>query len=98
MKTFGRVVSAPENHLSAAQLRAARLARRSFIQRGTASALLVGAGVARAEDKSLIPPWTRSLGAPVVTHGYGMPSKYEANVQRRQSPGLTPQPQASVSR
>jgi sulfane dehydrogenase subunit SoxC len=33
----------------------------------------------------------------VVTNGYGMPSKYEANVQRRQSPGLTPQPQASIS-
>ena len=33
----------------------------------------------------------------MVTTGYGMPSKYEANVQRRQSPGLTPQPQASIS-
>jgi sulfane dehydrogenase subunit SoxC len=46
---------------------------------------------------TLVPPWTRFLGAPVVTTGYGMPSKHEANVQRRQSPGLTPQPQASIS-
>jgi sulfane dehydrogenase subunit SoxC len=32
-----------------------------------------------------------------VTDGYGKPSKYEANVQRRQSPGLTQTTQASVS-
>ena len=48
----------------------------------------------KRRSATLVPPWTRSLGAPVVTTGYGMPSKYEANVQRRQSPGLTPQPQA----
>lgn len=33
----------------------------------------------------------------MVTDGYGKPSKYEANVQRRQSPGLTQTKQASVS-
>jgi sulfane dehydrogenase subunit SoxC len=33
----------------------------------------------------------------VVTDGYGKPSKFEANVQRRQSPGLTQTAQASVS-
>jgi sulfane dehydrogenase subunit SoxC len=33
----------------------------------------------------------------VATDGYGKPSKYEANVQRRQSPGLTQTTQASVS-
>ena len=32
-----------------------------------------------------------------MTDGYGKPSKYEANVQRRQSPGLTQTAQASVS-
>ena len=37
------------------------------------------------------------LGQPVVTDGYGKPSKYERNVQRRQSPGLTQTAQASVS-
>ena len=40
---------------------------------------------------------TRTLGAPVGASGYGMPSKFESSVQRRQSPGLTPQPQSSVS-
>ena len=92
----GRVIAAPENHLPAAQL---RLQRRSFIRGGVAAgALVAGAGAAaQTGSAALIPPWTRSLGAPVVTTGYGMPSKYEANVQRRQSPGLTPQPQASIS-
>lgn len=33
----------------------------------------------------------------MATDGYGKPSKYEANVQRRPSPGLTQTPQASVS-
>ena len=33
----------------------------------------------------------------MVTDGYGKPSKYERNVQRRQSPGLTQTTQASVS-
>ena len=93
MSANTRVIAAPENHLPASQL------RRRFIHRSVAaSALAAGAGaVAQTSSATLVPPWTRSLGAPVVTTGYGMPSKYEANVQRRQSPGLTPQPQASIS-
>ena len=92
----GRVIAAPENHLSAQQL---RLQRRNFIRGGfSAGALLAGVGAAaQTSNATLVSPWTRSLGAPVVTSGYGMPSKHEANVQRRQSPGLTPQPQASIS-
>ncbi len=37
------------------------------------------------------------LGQPVAARGYGLPSQYESNLQRRQSPGLTRVPQASVS-
>jgi sulfane dehydrogenase subunit SoxC len=44
-----------------------------------------------------LPEHTRGLGQAVATDGYGRPSKYEANVQRRQSPGLTQTNQASVS-
>jgi len=44
-----------------------------------------------------LPEHTLGLGQPVVTDGYGLPSKYERNVQRRQSPGLTQTTQASVS-
>ncbi|MFO1285614.1 MAG: sulfite dehydrogenase [Rubrivivax sp.] len=44
-----------------------------------------------------LPEHSRGLGRPVASDGYGKPSRYEANVQRRASPGLTPTPQASVS-
>ncbi|NYT66319.1 sulfite dehydrogenase [Alcaligenaceae bacterium] len=42
-------------------------------------------------------PWSTSLGQPVAAKPYGMPSKYESNLQRRQSPGLTQTNQSSVS-
>ena len=44
-----------------------------------------------------LPAHTRGLGQPVVTDGYGKPSQYERNVQRRASPGLTQTAQAGVS-
>ena len=44
-----------------------------------------------------LPAHSTGLGQPVVTDGYGKPSKFEANVQRRQSPGLTQTAQSSVS-
>jgi len=44
-----------------------------------------------------LPEHSKGLGQPVVTDGYGKPSRYETNVQRRQSPGLTQTAQASVS-
>jgi sulfane dehydrogenase subunit SoxC len=98
----GRIVPAPESHLSAAQIEAARRNRRGFM-RAAAGATVAGAaggalaqGAGKAEPPN-IAPWTRSLGAPVVATGYGLPSKYESAVQRRESPGLTRTPQSSVS-
>jgi len=45
-----------------------------------------------------LPEHSKGLGQGVASDGgYGKPSKYEANVQRRQSPGLTQTTQASVS-
>jgi sulfane dehydrogenase subunit SoxC len=44
-----------------------------------------------------LPAHSKGLGQPVATNPYGKPSKYEGNVQRRQSPGLTQTTQASVS-
>ncbi|HTN48253.1 MAG TPA: sulfite dehydrogenase [Burkholderiaceae bacterium] len=99
----GRIVPAPENHLPAEVIRQAR-ARRSFLKGGTvaAGATLLGlAGRAAAQgasgDAPAIALWTRSLGAPVAARPYGMPAEFEGSVIRRQSPGLTPQPQSSVS-
>ena len=56
-------------------------------------------GAAKGDPNILeLPPHSRGLGQPVASDdGYGAPSKYEANVQRRQSPGLTQTTQSSVS-
>ncbi|MGZ8994090.1 MAG: hypothetical protein ACXW16_08755, partial [Burkholderiaceae bacterium] len=70
-RPVGRVIAAAENHIAANEL---RLRRREFIQGGlSAGALMANSGAAaQSTDATLIPPWTRSLGAPVVTTGYGM--------------------------
>ena len=44
-----------------------------------------------------LPEHAVGLGQGVAVEGYGKPSKFEANLQRRQSPGLTQTTQASVS-
>ena len=101
---IGRIIPAPENHLSADGLDTARKARRSFMGK----ALAMGAGIAAAskaavaapegEDAILkLPAHTTGLGQGVAANAYGMPSKWESNLMRRESPGLTRVPQASVS-
>jgi sulfane dehydrogenase subunit SoxC len=101
----GRIRPAPEHHLTTPP----SPARRGFLQRAAAiggGALATAAAVsARAADdgglsKNLppnVPQWTRTLGAPVLDSPYGMPSRFEAKVRRRESPGLTRTPQSSVS-
>ena len=100
----GRIVKAPEGQLSMEQLEAARKARRSFMGK----ALAMGAGVtgaaaatvAHAEGDPAIlnlPEHSKGLGQGVATDGYGKPSVWEKAIQRRESPGLTRVPQASVS-
>ena len=44
-----------------------------------------------------LPAHSVGLGAPVAAKGYGSPSKFEDNMQRRESPGLTRVSAASVS-
>ena len=109
----GRLRKAPEGFIDRAGVQAvfaqARHGRRDFI-RGAFAAALAGSAATRAaaqahpvpaeggDPKILnLPPWSTGLGQPVVTDGYGKPSQYEANVQRRPSPGLTQTTQASVS-
>ena len=107
----GRLQKAPENFLdregiarAAAQ---ARGGRRDFL-RGAFAAAAAGlaTSAARAQgpvpadgDPNILnlPEHSRGLGQGVATDGYGKPSKHEANVQRRPSPGLTQTAQASVS-
>ena len=44
-----------------------------------------------------LPEHSKTLGQPVASEGYGSPSKFEKNLQRRESPGLTAVGAASVS-
>ncbi len=75
--------------------------RRRFLQRAVAGGAALAAGRAVAEDGANLPPnvpaWTRTLGAPVLASPYGVPSKHEASVRRRESPGLTRTPHSSVA-
>ncbi|MBX3621143.1 MAG: sulfite dehydrogenase [Rhizobacter sp.] len=109
----GRLRKAPESFLDAAGVRQvfdeAKSGRRGFIRNafaaavaGAATPLALAQGnpvPAEGGDPNILnlPEHSRGLGQPVVGDGYGKPSKYEANVQRRQSPGLTQTTQASVS-
>ncbi|MBT9504645.1 MAG: sulfite dehydrogenase [Burkholderiaceae bacterium] len=112
-KPAGRLIKAPENFLDPAGVRQvfaeAKAGRRGFIRSAfmaasaaavapvaTATSNPVGSGEGDPNILNL-PEHSKGLGQPVVTDGYGKPSKYEVNVQRRQSPGLTQTAQASVS-
>ncbi|WP_068803491.1 sulfite dehydrogenase [Thauera phenolivorans] len=92
----GRVRPAPENFLTDEQIAAVKDGRRDFLRKAFlgATAALAAPAVARAAsagDPAILelPPWTTSLGLPVAANPYGMPSKYERGLQRRESPGLT---------
>ena len=109
----GRLVKAPENFLPPASVRQVfaegKTGRRDFIRSAWAAAgTALAAPLALAQSNPVpaeggdphilaLPEHTKGLGQPVVTDGYGKPSKFEGNVQRRQSPGLTQTAQASVS-
>lgn len=88
----------------------AKNGRRGFLRNAFAAAVAgASASAALAQDKSAgadlgdpnilnLPAHSTGLGQAVASNnGYGLPSKFESNVQRRQSPGLTQTSQASVS-
>ena len=109
----GRVRRAPESFLNPGGIRTVfaegKRGRRDFIRNAFAAAMAGGTGGAALAQANpvpaeggdpnvlTLPPWSTTLGKAVATDGYGLPSKYEANVQRRPSPGLTQTAQASVS-
>ncbi|MEO8303768.1 MAG: sulfite dehydrogenase [Betaproteobacteria bacterium] len=98
----GRILSAPEA-LGAGSARRAFLRRAATLGGGAlATGAALGAGRALAEDldRNLppnVPEWSRGLGAPILASPYGVPSKFESKIERRESPGLTRTPQSSVS-
>ncbi len=111
--TPGRLRPAPENFLSPQGIRSlsaqSEPGRRAFVRQAfgaAAAGLAIPDAVAQSNpvpaeggDPNILnlPEHTTGLGQSVATEGYGKPSKYESNVQRRQSPGLTQTRQSSVS-
>jgi len=107
----GRLLKAPENFIDPDGVRRvfaeAKEGRRDFLRGAFAAAAAgVAATAARAADAPAdgdpnilnLPEYSRALGQGVAqNNGYGVPSKYEANVRRRISPGLTQTTQASVA-
>ena len=109
----GRLLKAPENFLDREGIKTVmsegKRGRRDFIRNAFATAMAGAAAStvhaqanpvgAEGGDTNILnlPPHSKGLGQAVATDGYGKPSKYEGNVQRRQSPGLTQTTQASVS-
>ncbi len=84
-----------------------KIGRREWMQMGMQSALGLGLGsatLAKADSATQGEPeilqkqaWQTQLGKPVATLGYGQPAAQEANLQRRESPGLTRVSAASVA-
>lgn len=102
-KQPGRLRPAPENFLSEEQIREVAAGRRSFLRRslmaaGAAFAAPLAARAAEGDPDILnLPEWSTTLGQPVAARPYGMPSKYESQLLRRESPGLARVGGASVS-
>ncbi|MGZ9076625.1 MAG: twin-arginine translocation signal domain-containing protein, partial [Burkholderiaceae bacterium] len=63
---------------------------------GGVSAVARSQGLADALPPN-VPPWSKTLGAPILASPYGVPSAFESNVRRRESPGLTRTPHSSVA-
>ena len=91
MPQSGRIKPAPDR------------TRRTFLKRGALISGTLAAGGARAaadvaeSSPPSDPPWSRTLGAPILASPYGVPARYESAVVRRQSPGLTRTAQSSVA-
>ena len=102
MHASARLRRAPENFLNPEEIRQVQDGRRDFLRAAfaTAGAAAAGAAAAQAQGERVIlepQPHATSLGQPVAATGYGMPSKYERNLMRRESPGLTRVAAASVA-
>jgi sulfane dehydrogenase subunit SoxC len=93
---------APEGFLSQANIAAVSSGRRGLLAGAFGAAMASLAQTAQAQTKDdpnimELPAHSKGLGQGVATNPYGLPSQFEKNLQRRESPGLTQVPQASVS-
>ena len=110
IKKSGRLRRAPENFVDSTlaeeiSKQGLNADRRGFLRKSflAASAAMAG-GTALAKSAFegdphilTLPEHARTLGKPVAANPYGMPSKYDTNLLRRESPGLTRVSAASVA-
>jgi sulfane dehydrogenase subunit SoxC len=112
-KMAGRIRRAPENFIDQTLRQSITTdglneERRGFLRKSFMAAgasLIGGAALAQAPagkfegDPHILKPTeaATTLGKPVATNPYGQPSKYETNLLRRESPGLTRVSAASVA-
>ena len=99
---FSRFIQrAPENFLSREQIRDVHAGRRGFLAGAFAAAaasMSVHAQTQAGDPNILnLPVHSKGLGQPVASRPYGLPSEFEKNLQRRESPGLTRVGAAGVS-
>jgi sulfane dehydrogenase subunit SoxC len=103
----GRIIKAPEHFVSkelATSINQDGLdeQRRGFLRKSFFAAAGLGTAgsvAAREGEDVILKPreWATTLGQPVTSRPYGLPSKYEQGLLRRESPGLTRVSAASVS-
>ena len=99
---FNRFIQrAPENFLSGDQISDVKAGRRGFLAGAfaAATASMTAHAQTTAGDPNILnlPTHSKGLGQPVASRPYGLPSEFEKNLQRRESPGLTRVGAASVS-
>lgn len=96
------IQAAPEGFLGSEQIKSVYAGRRGFMA-GAFAAAMAATTSARAQsskdDPNIVnlPAHSKGLGQGVAARGYGVPSVYEKNLQRRESPGLTAVSAAGVS-
>ena len=100
---------APENFLMQQHISQLKAGRRGFLTGVLAAAFAGAQAQSQAPGKALapnpagdpnilnLPAHSKGLGLPVAARPYGLPSEFEKNLQRRESPGLTRVGAASVS-
>ncbi|KAK3586178.1 hypothetical protein CHS0354_013128 [Potamilus streckersoni] len=96
---YGRIMPAPENFIPPGEL---KKNRRGFLKQSVAAGLAVVALTKQLKAEpdvniTQLPEHSTTLGKPVAYTGYGIPSRYEHNIQRRPSPGLTRTLESSVA-
>ena len=71
--------------------------RRALLRGVTSVATAVVASRGMAAESLAVPSSSRVLGKPVAADPYGKPARYEENIVRRQSPGLTRTNESSIA-